>query len=152
VRLYFKDFPLEQLHPWAKPAAIAGRCIFQQNPAAFWQYHDWVFNQQAQITPETLRSRIMGFAKGKEIDTMQLGRCMDTKATEADVDKSIGEGKALQVNGTPTLFVNGRRLPSVVSWEQLRGLIDGEIAYQKTAKNAGDTSCCEVTLASPLSK
>jgi hypothetical protein len=77
---------------------------------------------------------------------------MDTKATEADVDKSIGEGKALQVNGTPTLFVNGRRLPSVVSWEQLRGLIDGEIAYQKTAKNAGDTGCCEVTLASPLSK
>ena len=152
VRLYFKDFPLEQLHPWAKPAAIAGRCIYQQNQAAFWQYHDWVFDQQAQITPESLRSRIMGFAKGKEIDTMQLGRCMDTKATEADVDKSIGEGKALQVNGTPTLFVNGRRLPSVVPWEQLRGLIDGEIAYQKTANNAGDTGCCEVTLASPLAK
>ena len=32
VRLYFKDFPLEQIHPWAKPAAIAGRCVFKQKP------------------------------------------------------------------------------------------------------------------------
>src|SRR5712692_12047359 len=32
VRLYFKDLPLVQLHPWAMAAAIAGRCIFKQNP------------------------------------------------------------------------------------------------------------------------
>src|SRR3954453_2672251 len=34
VRFYFKDFPLEGLHPWAKAAAIAGRCVFQQKPDA----------------------------------------------------------------------------------------------------------------------
>src|ERR1035438_1225653 len=28
VRLYFKDYPLEGIHPWAKPAAMAGRCVF----------------------------------------------------------------------------------------------------------------------------
>ena len=33
VRVYFKDFPLEQIHPWAKPGAIAGRCVYHQNPA-----------------------------------------------------------------------------------------------------------------------
>ena len=38
VRLYFKDFPLESIHPWAKPAAIAGRCVFRQNPSSFWSY------------------------------------------------------------------------------------------------------------------
>ena len=32
VRLYFKDFPLDQIHPWARPASIAGRCVFRQNP------------------------------------------------------------------------------------------------------------------------
>src|ERR1019366_5774062 len=36
VRLYFKDYPLEGLHPWAKPAAMAGRWVFHQNPDAFW--------------------------------------------------------------------------------------------------------------------
>jgi protein-disulfide isomerase len=150
--LYFKDFPLEQVHPWAKPAAIAGRCVFQQNPEAFWLYHDWVFDEQSEITPENLRSKLMDFAKGKEIDTLRLGRCLDTKATEAEVDRSIAEGKVLQVNSTPTLFVNGRRIPSQVAWDQLQTLIRSEIEYQKTAKNAGDQSCCEVTLPSPLSK
>jgi protein-disulfide isomerase len=152
VRLYFKDFPLEQIHPWAKTAAIAGRCVYQQNPASFWQYHDWVFDQQAQITLENFRSKLMDFAKGKEIDSLQLGRCLDTKATEAEVDKSIAEAKSLQVNSTPTLFINGRRLASQLTWPQLKEIIDNEIAYQKTAKNAGDTGCCEVTLPMPMSK
>ena len=36
VRLVFKDFPIEQIHPWARTAAIAGRCAYQQDPVAFW--------------------------------------------------------------------------------------------------------------------
>lgn len=152
VRLYFKDFPLEPIHPWAKQAAMAGRCVFRQSPVAFWTYHDWVFDQQEQITAENLRSKIMDFARGKEIEPLQLGRCLEMKETETEVDKSIAEGKALQVNSTPTLFVNGRRLPGQVSWEQLRPIIDNELEYQKTAQNAGDQACCEVKLPSPLSK
>lgn len=152
VRLYFRDYPLEQMHPWAKPAAIAGRCVFRQNPAAFWTYHDWVFEQQAQITAENLRSNIMDFARGKEIDVLQLGRCLDMKETEAEIDSSIAHGRALQVNATPTLFVNGRRLATQQSWEQLHLIIANEIEYQKTAKNAGDQACCEVRLPSPSRK
>src|SRR5581483_4868630 len=49
VRLYFKTFPLESLHPWAKAAAIASRCAFKQNPPSFWAFHDWVFEHQAEI-------------------------------------------------------------------------------------------------------
>ena len=152
VRLYFRDYPLEQLHPWAKPAAIAGRCVFRQNPAVFWTYHDWVFEQQAQITAENLKSKIMEFARGKEIDVLRLGRCLDAKETEAEVDLSIAAGRALQVNSTPTLFVNGRRLAAQLPWEQLRLIIGNEIEYQKTARNAGDQPCCEVKLPSPSRK
>ena len=50
VHVYFKDFPLEQIHPWAKAASIAGRCIYHQSPAAFWKYHDWIYDHQAEIT------------------------------------------------------------------------------------------------------
>jgi len=149
VRLYFKDLPLEQIHPWAKPAAMAGRCVFKQNPSAFWDYHDWVYERQGDITKENFREKAIEFAKGKEIDTLQLGRCMDTRSTEAEVDKSIGEARELKVNSTPTLFVNGRRLPSQVAWPDLRQIIDQEIEYQKTAKNAGEDCGCEVKLPSP---
>jgi len=47
VRLVFKDFPLEQLHPWARTAAIAGRCAYQQDPKAFWKMYD--FSRQSGI-------------------------------------------------------------------------------------------------------
>jgi protein-disulfide isomerase len=150
VRLYFKDYPLTQVHPWAKPAAIAGRCIFRQNPAAFWDYHDWVYDHQTELTAENFKDKLLEFAKGKEIDVIQLSRCLDTHATEPEVDKSIAEAKTLAVRSTPTMFVNGRRLEGQVPWPQLRSIIDYEIEYQKTAKNAGEDCGCEVKPLSPL--
>ena len=152
VRLYFKDMPLDQIHPWAKAAAIAGRCVFKQSPTAFWDYHDWIYEHQGEITKENLRDKALEFAKGKQLDALQLGRCMDTRATEAEVDKSVKEARDLRVTSTPTLFVNGRRLPSQVAWPDLRMIIDYEIEYQKTAKNAGEDCGCELKLPAPALK
>jgi protein-disulfide isomerase len=150
VRLYFKDFPLEQLHPWAKAAAIGGRCVFRQDPGAFWEYHDWVFGHQETITPENLKSIVSIWAKDrKDVDTLQLNRCMDTKDTEKEVDAEMAEGKALQIEGTPTMFVNGRRIPNSIQWPDLKATIDNEIEYQKIAKNAGEDCGCEVKLDVP---
>lgn len=150
VRLYFKDMPLAQIHPWALPAAIAGRCIFKQNPAAFWDYHDWIYEAQTDITADNLKSKILEYVKGKEIDGLQLERCMDAKTTQPEIDKSIAEAKALGVTGTPTLFVNGRQLVGqAAAWANLRPVIDYEIEYQKTAKNAGEDCGCEVKLPAP---
>jgi protein-disulfide isomerase len=149
VRLYFMDLPLEQIHPWAKPAAIAGRCIFKQSPNAFWDYHDWIYEHQSEITKDNFRDKLLEFAKTKQIDALQLGSCLDTKATEAEVNRSIAVSRELHVQSTPTLFVNGRRLPAQVAWNDLRAIIDQEIEYQKTAKNAGEDCGCTVKLPSP---
>src|SRR5689334_16268878 len=46
VRVYFKDYPLDAIHPWARPASIAGRCVFRQKPTAFWEFHDWIYERQ----------------------------------------------------------------------------------------------------------
>jgi protein-disulfide isomerase len=148
VRIYFKDFPLDALHPWARPASIAGRCVFRQEPAAFWDYHDWIFGKQASIKPDTLRNEIITWAQGKGLDTMQLGRCMDTKATEKEVEKTIAEGRELQLQSTPTLFVNGRPLPGATPWPTLKAVIDFEIERQKRTGEGGE-KCCELRL-SPL--
>jgi len=150
VRLYYADFPLEQIHPWAKMAAIAGRCIFRLKPDAFWDYHDFMFEHQADITADNLKTKVLDFAKEKQIDTLQLSRCLETRATEADVEKTIAQAKSLDVNSTPTLFVNGRRLAGQMGWPDLRSIIDYEIDYQKTAKNAGEDCGCEMKLPSPV--
>lgn len=146
VHFYFMDFPLEQLHPWAKPAAMAGQCIFKQNIDAFWEYHDWIFEHQAEITADNLNSKIMEFTKDKKVDALQLSRCIATKATEAEVNRTMEMGTTLDVSATPTLFVNGRKLPGAVEWPDLKRIIEYEIEYQKTAKNAGEDCGCQVTL------
>jgi protein-disulfide isomerase len=152
VRLYFKDYPLVTLHPWAKAAAIAGRCVFRQSPTAFWQYHDWMYEHQGEINGDNLKSKVEEFARTvSDLDSLQFGRCVDTKATEAEVDKEMAEGKALRVDGTPTMFLNGRRLVGNYPWANLEQLINSETDYQKTAKNAGE-KCCEVKIPSPLNK
>jgi protein-disulfide isomerase len=150
ARVYFKDYPLEPIHPWAKPAAIAGRCVFRQKPAAFWDFHDWIFEHQGEITVENLKDKVAEFGKTKSLEPIQLAACMETKATEAEVNKSQAEGRALGVNSTPTLFVNGRRLVGNMPWPQLKQIIEHEVDYQKT--QGGSEKCCEVTLPSPLSK
>jgi protein-disulfide isomerase len=152
VRLYFKDFPLTSIHPWAKAAAMAGRCVFQNNAGSFWDYLDWIFAQQDAITPENLRDKVMEWAKGqKDIDSLQLGRCIDDKATEKEVDDSAAEALALQVDGTPTLFINGRKVPASAAedWPTLKRVIDNEIKYQETAKDAGEDCGCEIKLDAP---
>ena len=150
VRVYFKDFPLEQIHPWAKAAAIAGRCVFRQKPASFWDFHDWMFEHQADVTAENLKTTVLEFGKTKDLNEQQLGSCLDGRATEQEVDRNIAEGKALQINSTPTLFVNGRKLVGQGGWPQLRQIIDFEIGYQKAHGDASAEKCCEVKLPSPL--
>ncbi len=150
VRTYFIDFPLEQIHPWAKAAAIAGRCVFRQHAESFWDYHDWLYDHQSEITADNLRSKILDWAKLKNLDVLALQQCMDNKSTEAEVNRNIEMARGLQVNQTPTLFVNGRRLLGGISWPDLRQIIDYEIQYQKTAHNAGEDCGCELKLPSPI--
>jgi len=152
VRLYFKDFPLDQIHPWARTAAIAGRCVYRESEEAFWAYHDWVFANQSQLTPENFKSKFLEFAKAHgKLDGFKLGNCLENRLTEAEVNRSVEEGRELQVNSTPTLFVNGRRISAQIPWENLRQVIDFELDYQKRAHNAGE-ECCAVKLPTPLNQ
>ena len=151
VHFYFKEFPLTSLHPWAKAAAIASRCVYGQKHEDFWKYHDWVFEHQNDITPDNLKDKVLEWAKSeKDLDSLKLTACMDNKATESEVDKDIAEGRSLEVDSTPTLFINGRRIASAAEWPMLKAVIDYEIEYQKTAKNAGEDCGCAVKLDLPL--
>ena len=149
VHFYYVDFPLESLHPWAKAASIAGRCILHQNASAFWDYHDWVFAHQDDINPDNLKDKVVEFAATKGVDGAQFGKCIDTRATEEEVNKAKAIGQTVDVTSTPTLFVNGRPMVGVLQWPDLKRVIDFEIEYQKTAKNAGENCGCDVKLAMP---
>lgn len=128
VRVVFKDFPLESIHPWARAASDAARCVFRQNPPAFWKIYDWFYNTQEQITPENLNSKVLEWAGKNGVDAVQLGRCIDTKATDAEVSRNLAEAHALNLKGTPTLFVNGRKVGGV-EWSALQQIIEAELNH-----------------------
>jgi protein-disulfide isomerase len=149
VHLYHLDLPLEAVHPWARAAANAGRCIFSQNAKTFWDYYDWIYGHQEDITAENLKSKVLDWAKTQEsLDSLKLTRCMDTKETDAEITQSMEQAKNLQIIQTPMFFINGRRMTGAIDWPTMKHVIDDEIQYQKTAKNAGEDCGCSVTLPS----
>jgi protein-disulfide isomerase len=110
VRLVFKDFPIEQIHPWAMTAAIAGRCVLQQSPEAFWKFHDALYDNQDLVSPENAYKKLtdLAVAAGARPDALQA--CMADPKTAEPIHKSIDEAHSLQVMATPTTFVDGRRI------------------------------------------
>jgi protein-disulfide isomerase len=146
VRVYFLDFPLESIHPWSRAAALAGRCVLKQGESAFWKYHDWIYDKQTEITPETYNAKLMEWAGQSGVDPVQLGRCVDSKATDAEVNRTQDMGRSLGVDGTPTLYMNGRKLmDQMAQWPTLQQLIALEIDHQAKVKEDAE-KCCVVEI------
>jgi protein-disulfide isomerase len=146
-RLVFRDLPIEQIHPWARAAAIAGRCAFRQSGEMFWQYHDWIFEKQAEIKPDNFRVRVMEWLKAAGGNEAAFAACLDSPEPAAEVASSVAEARQLRIQSTPTLFVNGRALTGNVPWPQLKAILDLELEFAKKAASAAD--CCSLTLPVP---
>jgi len=110
VRVLFKDFPIEQLHPWARTAAIAGRCAYQQDPKAFWKIYDLIYDNQEIISAANAWTKMMDYAGQSGLDADPFKACMASPEAGAAVNASRANGQLLDVNSTPTVFVNGRRM------------------------------------------
>lgn len=152
VRVYFMDFPLESIHPWSRAAAIAGRCIYKQGEDGFWKYHDWIYEHQTEVTPDNYNSKLMEWAPTAKLDAVQLARCVDGKATSAEVDRTEAMGHSLGVDGTPTLYLNGRKLmDQYAQWGTLQQLIALEIDQQAKIKEE-EEKCCTLPGPSILKK
>jgi protein-disulfide isomerase len=134
VRVVFKDYPIEVLHPWARTAAIAGRCAYQQNPAAFWKMYDLIYDNQDIISAANAWMKMSEFAGQAGLNADTFRACMAGPEAGAAVDASRANGQKLDVNSTPTIFVNGRRMVGADAH-----LIEQYIQYELAkAKQSGD--------------
>jgi protein-disulfide isomerase len=135
VRVVFKDFPLETLHPWARTAALAGRCAYQQNPAAFWKMYDSIYDGQEVISASNAWTKVTDFAGQAGLNPETFKSCMAGPEAGAAVDASRTNGLALEVNSTPTIFVNGRRVVGA-DGRTIEQFIQYEIAQQKEFRDS----------------
>jgi len=107
VRFVSQLFPLPN-HNWAAKAAAYAECVGRASNEAYWKFVDGVFEQQEQITAENADEKLTGIADNSGVKGSDIAVCSTKPEIQARVDASVNLGKALGVNSTPTLFVNGR--------------------------------------------
>lgn len=135
VYLVFKDFPLEEIHPWARTAAIAGRCSYQLEPKAFWKMYDLIYDNQEIISAANAWTKMVEYAGRSGLDADSFKSCMASPEAGAAVNASRENGRKLEVNSTPTVFVNGRRIVGADP-HLLEQYIKYELAHQEPGKPA----------------
>ena len=135
LRVIFKDFPLEQLHPWARTAALAGRCAYQQKPQAFWKMYDLIYDNQEVISAENAWAKMTDYAAEAGLDGAAFKSCLASPDAAAAVNASRANGERLEVNSTPTVFVNGRRMVGADA-HLLEQYINYELAKMNASKSA----------------
>jgi protein-disulfide isomerase/uncharacterized membrane protein len=118
VAVYFKNYPLDtecneslprSTHPGACQLALGAICA--HNQGKFEAYHDRVFGAEGLRNPTA--ADVIRLAGEAGLNTAAIRRCLDDPVTRQSLADQIAEGKRLDVRATPTLYVNGKKLPRI---------------------------------------
>jgi protein-disulfide isomerase len=127
VKYVFYDFPLP-MHQHSFLAARAGRCANEQGK--FWPYHDLIFGKQDEWSASSdAASLFVDYAAQAGLDRDQFDACLRSDKYQREVTESLKFGEKLGVGGTPTLFINGKRLNEAPNtFAELERMIRAEAA------------------------
>jgi protein-disulfide isomerase len=111
ARFVFQSFPLE-MHNWAARGAAYADCVAGASNDAFWKFVSKTYEHQSDITAENVDEKLKGIADEAGVKGSEMAACADKPETKAHVDASIklGKEKDIDVSGTPTVFINGRKI------------------------------------------
>jgi protein-disulfide isomerase len=99
----FRNFPLNEIHPNAEAAAESAEFAAAKN--RYWETHDAIFENQAELSPETL----LQIARQLKLPLEELQAAWANQTYRERVREDFTGGVRSGVNGTPTFFINGHR-------------------------------------------
>jgi protein-disulfide isomerase len=125
ARFVFQNYPLP-MHNWAAKAAYYADCVGRSSSDAFWKFVQGTFDQQANLTESNADEKLTAIADSAGVKGADMAVCAAKPDTKSRVDKSVALGTSVGVTGTPTVYVNGRRIGNVVGVppEVLKGLVE----------------------------
>jgi len=143
ARFVFQSFPLAQIHPWAVRASSYLDCISRSRQDQAFSFIETVFAHQSEIetavrktdaTGKTtiddaaVTTRLSRSAEMAGADPAKTRVCAESPDTAERIKRSELLGNSVNVTGTPTLFINGRRVgnPGAVPYEALKALVTFE--------------------------
>lgn len=109
VRFEFKHFPLVQIHPNATAAHRAAQAA--ANQGKFWEMHDLLYNRQQSWSASTNPTAVFDeYARELQLDMDKYTTDSQSSETLAVINADIEAGKAVNVTGTPTFFIDGEQV------------------------------------------
>lgn len=111
IHFVFQNFPLE-MHNWAAKGAAYADCVGSASNEAFWKFVSKTYETQSDITAATADEKLTSIANDSGVKGAEIAACAAKPETETRVKASIELGKSVDVSGTPTLFINGRKVGS----------------------------------------
>jgi protein-disulfide isomerase/uncharacterized membrane protein len=137
IRYYFVNYPLDNscndllqrpMHPIACEASRAGLCA--QERGDFWGFHDELFRNQRQLS----ESKILDIAAERGWDRDEFSRCMESAEMDGRVRSDVAVGRKIYIEGTPSIFLDGRKLKYWRDPEFLQAIIREEIKRSSKVK------------------
>jgi protein-disulfide isomerase len=135
VQLVYKQYPLN-IHIFARQAAAASLVAHAQGK--FWELHDRMFQNFSNINDETIRQ----WAKEVGLNMTEFDKVLQSGRMEAAIQKDMADGASAKVLGTPTVFVNGKRIHDR-SFDGFKKVIQEELANLRTASATGDPAAAK---------
>ena len=131
LKVVFKHFPLTEIHPAAKPTAIAS--LAAQEQGKFWEFHDVLFKNYRTLdgSPASLEA----YAKEAGLNVAKFKKDLEANRAkyESQVEQDTKQGLGADVRGTPTLFLNGKKVdPRMRSIDAMSAVIDRLIDENKS--------------------
>jgi protein-disulfide isomerase len=103
VEVVFRHFPLRSIHPHAQAASEAAEAAARQD--RFWEMHDVLFSNQLRLEPADLRR----YAERLGLDVERFQSDLADGAVKTRIERDVDSGDQSAVDGTPSLFIDGRR-------------------------------------------
>jgi protein-disulfide isomerase len=118
VRIVYRHFPLQKIHPLAFTAAVAAEAAAAQG--MFWEYHDRLFARQ----PELDRLDLIAYAIAIGLEHRAFMAALDDPAMAEAVTEDFRGGVRSDVNGTPTLYLNEERYDGLLTFDAIAAAIE----------------------------
>ncbi len=129
IRFVFRQFPLS----FHKQAHLASQAALAADAEGkFWPYHDLLFENQRQLDRPSLEK----YAKQVGLNMAKFKKALDDTTYAKAVDADLELGKQVAVSGTPTMFLNGTRVPNPTDFAGISKLIDAALGGGGAAPSA----------------
>ncbi len=108
MRIVFRQFPLP-VHRFAHNDAELTACAARQSDQAFWALYDYLYSQ-TNLQKDPMYGAMQLLKDSHNVNMSELSSCILTHQADGTIDRDIALGQTYGVHGTPTMFINGRRL------------------------------------------